>query len=108
MLRAPATVGNYCVAGQHQQQGRMAAQRVLSELHRVQRLVTALSERLESVRVRAAGFSGVGFGLGSGVGTVGAARTPPFSVPTLCLLEEDLRKRLRVLSSETIDVLRRA
>jgi hypothetical protein len=81
----------------------MAAQRVLSELHRVQRLVNALAERLESVRVRAAGFSGVGFGSG-----VGAARTPPFSVPTFCLLEEDLRKRLRVLSSETIDVLRRA
>jgi hypothetical protein len=88
----------------------MAAQRVLSELHRVQRLVNALAERLESVRVRAAGFSGVGFGLGigTGEGTVGAARTPPFSVPTICLLEEDLRKRLRVLSSETIDVLRRA
>ncbi|KAG7284356.1 hypothetical protein NEMBOFW57_010729 [Staphylotrichum longicolle] len=118
VLRLPATVGNYCVAGQHQ--GRMAAQLVLSELHRVQRLVNALSKRLESIRLRAgrtAGSSASSSGLGSvrggdgggGVaGVVGVARAPPFSVPTFCQLEEDLRKRLRVLSSETIDVLRRA
>ncbi|KAL2128593.1 hypothetical protein VTI74DRAFT_8960 [Chaetomium olivicolor] len=113
VLRLPATVGNYCVAGQHQ--GRMAAQLVLSELHRVQRLVNALSKRLESIRLRAgrATFSGSSSGASSvggasGVGVEGVARTPPFSVPTFCQLEEDLRKRLRVLSSETIDVLRRA
>jgi hypothetical protein len=101
----------------------MAAQLVLSELHRVQRLVNALAERLESVRVRTAGLSGfsgfrsgegveVGSGVRAGVdgklGVVKGARTPPLSVPTFCQLEGDLRKRLRVLSSETIDVLRRA
>jgi hypothetical protein len=105
----------------------MAAQLVLSELHRVQRLVNALAERLESVRVRTAGFSGVsgvrsgegaeaGAEAGAGVragadGELGVdkgARTPPLSVPTFCQLEGDLRKRLRVLSSETIDLLRRA
>lgn len=128
VLRAPATVGNYCVAGRHQ--GRMAAQLVLSELHRVQRLVNALAKRLESVRLRAAGGaecesgfsavsgspgmsisssgSGRGSGNGGGKATGFGGRAGPFSVLTFCRLEEDLRRRLRVLSSETIDVLRRA
>jgi hypothetical protein len=51
--------------------------------------------------------SGGGRGGGGERGGGGGARTPPFSVPTFCQLEEDLRKRFRVLSSETIDVLRR-
>ncbi len=130
VLRAPATVGNYCVAGQHQT--RMAAQLVLSELHRVQRLVNALARRLEGVRVRTAALGGrsassvslasAGMGMGSvsgnasvsGAGSdsggemVGKGRAAPVSEQTFCLLEEDLRKRLRVLSRETIDVLRRA
>ena len=124
ILRVPATVGNYCVAGQHQT--RMAAQLVLSELHRVQRLVNALAGRLEGVRVRSAalgsrrsassvslasaGLLGVGSAAcgGNGSASGGAGRAAPVSEQTFCLLEEDLRKRLRVLSRETIDVLRRA
>ncbi|KAK4234865.1 aflatoxin regulatory protein-domain-containing protein [Achaetomium macrosporum] len=115
VLRLPTTVGNYCVAGQHQ--GRMAAQLVLSELHRVQRLVNALSTRLESVRLRAGQAARSGSSSGSSsVGEAGdlqglefgGARAPPLSVPTFCQLEEDLRKRLRLLSAEIIDALRRA
>ncbi|KAK3302939.1 aflatoxin regulatory protein-domain-containing protein [Chaetomium strumarium] len=115
VLRLPTTVGNYCVAGQHQ--GRMAAQLVLSELHRVQRLVNALSKRLESVRLRTgqAARSGTSSGSSSmgesgdfqGLG-LGGGRAPPFSVPTFAQLEGDLRKRLKVLSTEIIDALRRA
>ncbi|KAK3904910.1 hypothetical protein C8A05DRAFT_31268, partial [Staphylotrichum tortipilum] len=107
VLRVPATVGNYLVAGQHQ--GRMAAQLVLSELHRVQRIVNVLSERLEGVRVRAGEGRGLPFKANAGDGVVGVpGRVAPFSGQTFGLLEQDLRKRLRVLSSETIDVLRRA
>lgn len=129
VLRAPATVGNYCVAGHHQ--GRMAAQLVLSELHRVQRLVNALAKRLESVRLRAAGEAECGSGFSAGSGSLGmesssggggnggggngggeatnfGVRAAPFSVLTFRRLEEDLRRRLRMLSTETIDVLRRA
>jgi hypothetical protein len=95
----------------------MAAQLVLSELHRVQRLVNALSKRLESVRLRtgqaassgsSSGTSSVGeAGEFGGLG-LGGARAPPFSVPTFAQLEEDLRKRLKLLSTEIIDALRRA
>ncbi|KAK4175375.1 aflatoxin regulatory protein-domain-containing protein [Triangularia setosa] len=112
VLRLPTIVGNYCVAGQHQ--GRMAAQLVLSELHRVQKIVNGLSARLESIRLRAARDGGSGASSGSSsVGDVGeqplgGARAGPFSVPTFTQLEEDLRRRFRMLSSETINVLRRA
>jgi uncharacterized membrane protein YgcG len=105
--------GSYHVSDQ--QQGQTAAQLVLSELHRVQSLVNALTQRLESIRLRARASQGMACGLESGGGRGGGgergggggARTPPFSVPTFYQLEEDLRKRFRVLSSETIDVLRR-
>ncbi|KAK4646101.1 hypothetical protein QC761_207360 [Podospora bellae-mahoneyi] len=112
VLRLPTIVGNYCVAGQHQD--RMAAQLVLSELHRVQKIVNGLSSRLESIRLRAAQDGGSGASSGSSnVGDVseqplGGARAGPLSVPTFTQLEDDLRKRFRVLSSETINVLRRA
>jgi hypothetical protein len=111
VLRLPAVAGGYRLSDQ--QQGRIAAQLVLSELHRVQRLVSALTQRLESIRLRARASQEMGCelesgGVGERRGGGGGARTPPFSVPTFCQLEEDLRKRLRALSSETIDVLRRA
>ena len=102
----PIVVGSYCIDGDDQ--GRMAAQLILSELHRVQRLVNLLSQRLK------------GHGKRNGeTGTPGSAdndqdrvvsdgqRIPPFSSPMLDQLEADLRKRLRALSLEIVGMLRR-
>ena len=112
VLQFPPSIDGYSSDGSDQ--GRMAAQLVLSELHRVQRLVNLLSQRLESVRLRnhvaSSGSSSsldsiaedsvVGVSLSSTAGS-------PLSSPTFDQLEADLRKRLRAVSFETIDVLRR-
>ncbi|KAL4785964.1 aflatoxin regulatory protein-domain-containing protein [Aspergillus varians] len=110
VLRSPAVVGSYCIDSRNQ--NRMAAQLVLSELHRVQRLVNVLSSRLESIRLSSCLSSASTFGSTSAVETVensllAAFRTSPLSGSTYAQLEEDLRKRLRSISSETIDILRR-
>ncbi|KAL4876806.1 aflatoxin regulatory protein-domain-containing protein [Aspergillus karnatakaensis] len=120
VLHLPTVVGSYCIDGPHQ--SRMAAQLVLSELHRVQRLVTMLGRRLETLRNGSNGrrctgssssssVSSVVFDSGSEQLTMSAASTPatmPLSSNTLANLEDDLRKRLRAVSSETIEILRRA
>ncbi|KIA75630.1 transcription factor AflR [Aspergillus ustus] len=115
VLHLPTVVGSYCVDGHHQ--SRMAAQLVLSELYRVQRLVTLVGRRLEMIRHRSLGHdsSGSTSSASSSVPDSSAAPlllagtpTPPLSSSTLAHLEEDLRKRLRAVSSETIDILRRA
>ncbi|KAL4898952.1 aflatoxin regulatory protein-domain-containing protein [Aspergillus multicolor] len=118
VLHLPTVVGSYCVDGHHQ--GRMAAQLVLSELHRVQRLVTLVGQRLEAMRSRSPSSStsgSVAVSLPSSMSSSGSrlSRTPALGVPiaplssnTLANLEEDLRKRLRAVSTETIDILRRA
>ena len=119
---SPAVVGSYCVDGS--EQGRMAAQLVLSELHRVQRLVNVLSQRLKGHITRAGGShsgssadgsGGVGPGTPSGSSVDGSdafsARdrdlTFPFPPTVLQQLEVDLRRRLRGLSAEIVDMLRR-
>jgi hypothetical protein len=106
VLKSPAVVGSYCIDGADQ--GRMVAQLVLSELHRVQRLVNVLSQRLKRPGMR-----------NEGVGTSNSAaadgrdlvcddeRTSPFSATLLDQLEADLRRRLRTLSAEIVDMLRR-
>ncbi|KAL2850262.1 aflatoxin regulatory protein-domain-containing protein [Aspergillus pseudoustus] len=115
VLHLPTVVGSYCVDGHHQ--SRMAAQLVLSELYRVQRLVTLVGRRLEMIRHRSLGPDSSGSTSSasssvpdsSGVPLLLAGTpTPPLSSSTLAHLEEDLRKRLRAVSSETIDILRRA
>ncbi|PTU18985.1 hypothetical protein P175DRAFT_0402688, partial [Aspergillus ochraceoroseus IBT 24754] len=111
VLHLPTVVGNYCIEGNDQ--SRMAAQLVLSELHRVQRLVNVLSARLESIRQRTClssnsiSSSNSKTDLGD-ISLHGGMRASPFSGPTFSQLEEDLRKRLRAISSETIEILRRA
>jgi Aflatoxin regulatory protein len=109
VVHLPTIIGNYCVDGNDQ--SRMAAQLVLSELHRVQRLVNLLSKRLEDIRLRNGGLSGSSSGSSSVAdsGDVQVVRmgTSPLSGPTFYQLEADLRKRLRAVSSETIDILRR-
>ncbi|KAK6069019.1 zinc finger transcription factor [Seiridium cupressi] len=96
VLHLPTTVGNYCVDGS--EQSRMAAQLVLGELHRVTRLVNMLSQRLEDLRLRNKPSNGA-------IGSIKFG--PALSVPTFEQLEQDLRKRLKAVSSETIELLRR-
>jgi hypothetical protein len=109
VVHLPTIIGNYCVDGNDQ--SRMAAQLVLSELHRVQRLVNLLSKRLEDIRLRNGGLSGSSSGTSSvadsGDVQVGRTSASSLSGPTFYQLEADLRKRLRAVSSETIDILRR-
>ncbi|KAH6649444.1 aflatoxin regulatory protein-domain-containing protein [Chaetomium tenue] len=103
---APTSLGTYCLAG--------APRLVLGELHRVGQLAQALAQRLEGVRLRVGGLSlsagegglgsgnGGGDGSGSGGSGGGLGREPPLSVSTLFQLEEDLRRRMRVLAREVV------
>ncbi len=109
-LLSPDMVGSYCI--DYKNQNRMAAQLVLSELHRVQQLVNVLSSRLESIRLSTCLASDSTFGSASSAEALDnplltAMQIAPLSGSTFCQLEEDLRKRLRAISSETIDILRR-
>ncbi|KAL4784875.1 aflatoxin regulatory protein-domain-containing protein [Aspergillus varians] len=109
VLHLPTVVGSYCVDGHHQ--SRMAAQLVLSELHRVQRLVTLVAHRLEAIRQRSLSmYSSSSSSSSSSMALSGApiAGTTPLSSTTLTHLEDDLRKRLRAVCSETISILQRA
>ncbi|KAL4962451.1 Zn(II)2Cys6 transcription factor [Aspergillus stella-maris] len=97
--------------GNNDNPNRMAAQLVLSELHRVQRLVNVLALRLENMRLKSSLSSAAAFS--SSGGNVDNSqfelmRASPLSGSTLSQLEEDLRKCLRAVSSETIDILRQA
>ncbi|KAL4950059.1 aflatoxin regulatory protein-domain-containing protein [Aspergillus filifer] len=96
--RAPAVIRGYHLEGEDQ--GRMAAQLVLSELHRVQRLVSTLFQRLKEQGSRGSLL----------VGPNGFSATGHESVLPLQLLDKlavDLGVRLRGLSSEIVDRLRR-
>ena len=98
---------------------RMAAQSILSELHRVQQLMNQLSPRLKSHGPGAASQNtergtpdpkGAGqtcrfASIADGIGETPAA---PFSANTLEQIEVDLRNYLRSLSSEIIHMLRQS
>ncbi|KAL8747706.1 MAG: hypothetical protein Q9190_000447 [Brigantiaea leucoxantha] len=105
VLHFPTVVGKYCIDGEDQ--GRMAAQLVLSELHRVQRLLNQLSQRLKTHGSRKRGLEtpdSVADGLAAlSDGEVASA----FSASMMDQIEMDLRKRLRTLSLEIVDTLRR-
>ncbi|KAL4770829.1 aflatoxin regulatory protein-domain-containing protein [Aspergillus nidulans var. acristatus] len=108
---SPGPVGSYSIEGRNQ--NRMAAQLVLSELHRVQRLVNILASRLESLRLRPCLSPASTFGSNSTDSIIenpllAARRILPLSGSTFSRMEDDLRKRLRAVSSETIEILRRA
>ncbi|KAL4875395.1 aflatoxin regulatory protein-domain-containing protein [Aspergillus karnatakaensis] len=89
---------------------RMAAQLVLGELHRVQRLVNVLASRLGSIQLRGtnriSGSNSARDAMEDSL--VVAAHSSPLSNSTFSNLEDDLRKRLRAISAETIEMLRRA
>ena len=107
VLQSPTVVGSYCIDGEDQ--GRMAAQLVLSKLHPVQRLVNLLSERLKGYGMRNGTAVGTPDSTADGQNTpVDGESTSPFSASMLDQLEADLRKRLRALSLEIVDMLRRA
>ena len=93
--------------------GRRAAQLVLSELHRVQRVVNQLSPKLKE-HIEGGGQNlGLGLDLwdhhlvmGNNGGKTPAAAS--FSADTLGGLEKDVRKSLTSLSAEMINVLRQS
>ena len=109
VLHLPTVIGHYCVDGNDQ--SRMAAQLVLSELHRVQQLVNLLSNRFQGITIRncdSSSFSGSDSNSVSDTsdGSAYTRRSSPLSGSTFFQLEADLRKRLRAVSSEVIDILR--
>lgn len=91
--------------------GRKAAQLVLSELHRVQRLVNQLSPRLKRSREGERRGAEPGLELwGRQNMPMGYERGPTasFSATTLGQMESDVRKSLSALSSEIINGLRQS
>jgi hypothetical protein len=89
--------------------GRMAGQVVLSELHRVQRLVNVLSQRLKGHGMPNRGSSDILDQLATQGPEISfdAEGTFPLPITMLHQLESDLRKRLRALSADIVDMLRR-
>ncbi|KKK27049.1 hypothetical protein ARAM_005675 [Aspergillus rambellii] len=106
VVRAPAVIRNYHVDGEDQ--GRMAAQLVLSELHGVQRLVNTLYQRLKEQ-----GMRDVQLATPEDITAEGrdflSERADPSPVPVSLLdrLATDLRTGLRSLSAEIVGALRR-
>jgi plasmid stability protein len=102
VLQNPTVVGSYCLDGADS--ARMAAQLVLSELHRVRRLVDQLSSKL---KVQAAKKGRGGGAEAPESLDLDNEMTLPLSAVMYDQLDVDLRKRLRALSWEMIDRLRR-
>lgn len=103
VLQDAAVVGSYCLDGEDS--ARMAAQLVLSELHRVQRLVNQLSAKL---KIQVARNSGVeAKGSNASFDSPDSELTLPFSTEMLSRLEIDLRRRLKALSLEIVEGLKR-
>ncbi|KAL9066488.1 MAG: hypothetical protein Q9161_007551 [Pseudevernia consocians] len=101
VLQNPTVVGRYCLDGADSP--RMAAQLVLSELHRVQRLVDQLSSKLKmqaSKKGRGEAETPESLDLENEM-------TLPLSAVMYDQLDVDLKKRLKALSWEMIDRLRR-
>ncbi|KAF2464732.1 uncharacterized protein BDR25DRAFT_396602 [Lindgomyces ingoldianus] len=103
-IPTPATVGNYCLEGADS--ARMAAQLVLSELHLVRRLVEQLSSTLKKQAAQS--------GRGGETGTpesmsldVDNERALPLSSAIYDNLALDLAKRLKALSLDIINQLRK-
>lgn len=100
--------GSLCVDGEDS--GRVAAQMVLSELHRAQRLVNKLSARFKGYGISGAAEVAVpSNGTIDGVDMLCEGKgTWPFSTTMFDQLEVDLRKRLRTVSVVIVDLIRRA
>lgn len=108
VLICSAVVGDYCIDGEDR--GRMAAQLVLGKLHRVQHLVSQLSQRLRGHGM-SNGTEVISSDVAQGQNKSANGRgggTLPFSQNRLDQLESDLRERLSTVSLEIVDMLRRA
>lgn len=105
VVHSPTVVGSYSIDGEDQ--GRMAAQLVLGELHRVQQLINLLSQRLKGHGVRNVVVDTPNSAADGQDPLPEGENTSPFSATMLDQLEADLRKRLRTLSLEIINMLRR-
>lgn len=103
VYRRPEVVRNYNIEGKDSD--RMAAQLVLSELHRVQRLVTSLSERLKAKTSSGGTITPVSM-VGSQIGVSTVSAPMPFSTDMIHQLEVDLRKRIRSLSLDIVETLK--
>ena len=101
VLQNSTIVGSYCLDGADS--ARMAAQLVLSELHRVRRLVDQLSSKLK-VQAMTKRRGGVETPESMDLDNEMAL---PLSAVMYDQLDNDLRKRLRALSCEMLDRLRR-
>jgi hypothetical protein len=103
-------IGSYRIEGEDSESQRMAAQLVLSKLHRMQRLVNQLSLKLkdqvkkEQREAESSVDDPSRFLAGMEAGEEGAL---PLSGSILDELAGDLRRRLRTLSLEVVDQLRR-
>ena len=93
---------DYCPIGENS--ARMAAQLVLSELHRVQRLVNELSAKLKAQAAKRIEVPDPPHSLICESADNGTAL--PLSAVMLDQLETDLRKRLRGVSLSIVEVLR--
>lgn len=106
MTQGPVVVGNYCLDGEDS--ARMAAQLVLSELHRVQRLVNQLTTKLEGQTAKKADHPDASTLSNTANHEKNNGQTmKPFSAVMLNQLAVDLKKRLRALSLEIVESLRR-
>lgn len=102
VLLDPTTIGKYSLEGEDS--ARMAAQLVLSELHRVQRLVNQLSIKFKLLEAKDCKLTDVQNHV-SDECTNGKTGLP-LSKPVLDMLGEDMRKRLKSLSLEIVEALR--
>ena len=100
-LETPIVVGSYRLDGTDSP--RMAAQLVLSELHRVRRLVDQLSSKLKMQAAK----NGRGGAETPDSKDLDNEMTLPLSSMMYDQLDADLRKRLKALSFELIDRLKR-
>ena len=99
VVRDPARVGSYCLEGEDS--ARMAAQLVLGELHRVQQLVNKLSTKLRTQEAKDGRKPDVGDQSTDNESVL------PLSKTMMDQLGNDLKRRLKSISLEIVEVLRR-
>ncbi|GAM33823.1 C6 transcription factor [Talaromyces pinophilus] len=104
VIQDATVVGSYCLEGADAD--RMAAQLVLSELHRVQRLVNQLSAKLKLQIAHETRLNSESSSHGSSYKSDESDLTVPLSAVTLDQIIVDLRKRLRALSVNIAEGLR--
>jgi hypothetical protein len=97
-------VGSYCLDGADS--ARMAAQLVLNELHQVRHIVDQLSSKLRQKATKR-GRRGGGFETLENLDLLDPEITLPLSPGMYEQLDVDLRRRLKSLSAEMIDRLKR-